>query len=109
TIGKDNPFNIGAPTNPPASSLLPQQLIADERYYGDTKNSYDYEHYSGGDTTEKYYYMMPTAEDLTYVNPVLLDIAGWYVPEGYTAVIIKDRGGSDPSDYLLIPTSLLTP
>lgn len=109
TIGKDNPFNIGAPTNPPASSLLPQQLIADERYYGDTKNSYDFEHYSGGDTTEKYYYMMPTAEDLTYVNPVLLDIAGWYVPEGYTAVIIKDRGGSDPSDYLLIPTSLLTP
>ena len=38
-----------------------------------------------------------------------MDIAGWYVPEGYTAVIIKDRGGSDPSDYLLIPTSLLTP
>ncbi len=115
-IGGDNPPNVSAPTNPPSIDSIFHEVWSSPYYYGNMTPplSYDYKNYDGGATTDRYYYVLPPTEDL-YVVPLIPNVnVNNDVYNDFTVVALKDKGTPSPlttdeSDYIVIPTYLLTP
>lgn len=118
-IGGDNPPNVSAPTNPPSVDSLFWEVRSNSYYYGNTNPpvSYDYKNYDGGATTDRYYYVLPPAEDLYVVSAETIDLTFYKlnadVYKNFTIVKMADKGTpsrqTSESDYIVIPTYLLTP
>lgn len=118
-IGGDNPINVSAPTNPLSRDFIFGVVFSNPDYYGDREPSfpYDYKNYDGGETTDRYYYVLPPTEDLYVVSDETIDKTFYEfnddVYKDFTIVKMADKGepntNTSESDYIVIPTYLLTP